>query len=61
MTTNQAQRAKLYERAQVIMKQQLPLITIAHSLEFTPVRKGVVGYTMDATAHHNFYGVDLAR
>ncbi len=61
ISTNQAQRAKLYERAQAIMKQQMPLIPIAHSLEFTPVRKEVLGYTMDATAHHNFYGVDLAR
>lgn len=61
VTSQQAQRARLYRQAQVIMKEQAPLITIAHSLEFTPARKEVHGLVMDATAHHNFYGVELSK
>ncbi|MDE2628950.1 MAG: ABC transporter substrate-binding protein [Burkholderiales bacterium] len=58
--THQAERAALYEKAQVIVKAQAPWITIAHSVRFDPVRKEVLGYTMDATGHHYFDQVDLA-
>jgi dipeptide transport system substrate-binding protein len=57
----QADRAKLYEQAQVIFKEEAPWITIAHSIRFDPVRKEVKGYKMDATAHHYFYGADIAK
>ena len=57
--TKQAERAALYERAQVIAKEEAPWITIAHSVRFDPVRKEVIGYKMDATAHHYFNKVDL--
>ena len=55
----QAERAKLYAKAQVIFKEEAPWITIAHSVRFEPVRNEVIGYKMDATAHHYFDGVDL--
>jgi dipeptide transport system substrate-binding protein len=29
-------------------------------VRFDPVRKEVIGYKMDATAHHYFHKVDLA-
>lgn len=61
VTSKQAQRVKLYQQVQVIMKEQAPVVTIAHSLEFAPVRKEVKGYVIQATAHHNFYGVDLSN
>ena len=48
------ERAKLYEQAQVIFKEEAPWITIAHSVRFDPIRKEVKGYKMDATAHHFF-------
>ena len=56
----QADRAALYEKAQVIAKEEAPWITIAHSVRFDPIRKEVIGYKMDATAHHYFNKVDLA-
>jgi len=59
--TKQADRAKLYEQAQVIAKEEAPWITIAHSLRFVPVRKEVVGYKMDATIHNYFDKVDLIK
>jgi len=59
-TPKQADRAKLYEQAQVIFKEEAPWITLAHSIRFDPVRKEVKGYKMDATAHHYFNKVDIA-
>jgi dipeptide transport system substrate-binding protein len=58
--TKQAERAALYEKAQVIAHEEAPWIPIAHSVRFDPVRKEVIGYKMDATAHHYFDKVDLA-
>jgi dipeptide transport system substrate-binding protein len=60
-TPKQVDRAKLYEQAQVIVKEEAPWITIAHSVRFDPLRKEVLGYKMDATAHHYFNNVDLAK
>ena len=42
-TPKQADRAKLYEQAQVIVKEEAPWITLAHSVRFDPVRKEVQG------------------
>ena len=60
-TPKQADRAKLYEQAQVVFKEEAPWITVAHSIRFDPLRKEVQGYKMDATAHHYFNNVDLAK
>ena len=60
-TPKQADRAKLYEQAQVIVKEEAPWITVAHSIRFEPVRKEVKGYKMDATAHHYFTTADIAK
>jgi len=59
-TPKQADRARLYGEAQVIVKEEAPWITIAHSVRFDPLRKEVKGYKMDATAHHYFDKVELA-
>jgi dipeptide transport system substrate-binding protein len=59
-TPKQVDRAKLYEQAQVIVKEEAPWITIAHSVRFDPLRKEVHGYKMDATAHHYFDKVEIA-
>jgi dipeptide transport system substrate-binding protein len=59
-TPKQADRAKLYEQAQVIVKDEAPWITLAHSIRFDPLRKEVKGYKMDATAHHYFDKVEIA-
>jgi dipeptide transport system substrate-binding protein len=60
-TPNQPERAKLYEQAQVIVKEEAPWITIAHSVRFDPLRKEVHGYKMDATAHHYFNNVEIVK
>jgi dipeptide transport system substrate-binding protein len=59
-TPKQADRAKLYEQAQVIFKEEAPWITVAHSIRFDPIRKEVKGYKMDATAHHYFDKAEVA-
>jgi len=59
-TPKQADRAKLYEQAQVVFKEEAPWITLAHSIRFDPLRKEVKGYKMDATAHHYFDKVEIA-
>ncbi len=60
-TPKQADRAKFYEQAQVIFKEEAPWITLAHSVRFDPVRKEVKGYKMDATAHHYFDKADIVK
>ncbi len=60
-TPNQADRTKFYEKAQEIFKEEAPWITIAHSLRVTPVRKEVIGFKMDPTAHHYFEKVDMVK
>lgn len=57
--SSQAERAKLYQRAQVIFKEQAPWFTIAHAVQLKPVRKEVVDFKLSPFGRHNFYGVDL--
>ncbi len=56
---NQADRAKLYEQAQVIMHDDAPFFLIAHSVTFQPLRKEVEGYVMSPLGGHLFDQVDL--
>jgi dipeptide transport system substrate-binding protein len=57
--TNQAERQKLYEQAQVIFKQQAPWFTIAHAVQLKPVRKEVIDFKLSPFGRHTFYGVDI--
>ncbi|MBE2898983.1 ABC transporter substrate-binding protein [Pasteurellaceae bacterium 20609_3] len=57
--TDQAERTKLYEQAQVVFKEQAPWITIAHSKTFLPLRSNVKNYVIDPFGLHNFYYVEL--
>jgi dipeptide transport system substrate-binding protein len=59
--TNNDERAELYEQAQVIMKEQAPFATIAHSVVFMPVRKEVEGYKVHPLGGHIFTEVSLAQ
>ncbi|MDP3481132.1 MAG: ABC transporter substrate-binding protein [Desulfoprunum sp.] len=59
VVSDQAERTKLYEQAQVIFKEQAPWATISHSLVSEPLRKEVVNYKIDPLGGHIFYGVDL--
>ena len=57
--SNQAERSKLYEKAQVIFKEQAPWLTIAHAVQLKPVRKEVIDFKLSPFGRHNFYGVDI--
>ena len=57
--TDPAARAKLYEQAQVIFKEQAPWFTIAHAVQLKPVRKEVIDFKLSPFGRHNFYGVDI--
>ena len=57
--SDQAERTKLYEQAQVIFKEQAPWFTVAHSVQLKPVRKEVVDFKLSPFGRHTFYGVDL--
>ena len=47
-TSDQAERTKLYEQAQVIFKEQAPWFTIAHAVQLKPIRKEVVDFKLSA-------------
>jgi dipeptide transport system substrate-binding protein len=59
--TDQAERTKIYEEAQVVFKREAPWLTIAHSKVFMPMNKKVVGYVMDPLGIHRFDGVDVTE
>jgi dipeptide transport system substrate-binding protein len=59
LVSDQAERTKLYEEAQVIFKEQAPWVTIAHSVVYKPMAKNVVDFKIDPFGGHVFYGVDL--
>lgn len=61
VTSDVAERTKLYEQAQLVFKEQAPWATIAHSVVFMPVRNEVKDYRIDPFGGHIFYGVDLAE
>ncbi len=60
-TSDQAARAKLYEQAQVVFKEEAPWDTLDHSLVFMPMSKKVSGYVQDPLGYHRFDDVDIAE
>jgi len=56
---DQAERAKLYEQAQVVFKEQAPWDTIAHSTQYVPMAKNVTGFVMSPLGDFTFDTVDL--
>ena len=61
VTSDPAERTRLYEEAQVIFKEQAPWATIAHSVVFMPMRPEVEGYVMHPLGGHIFTEVGLAE
>jgi dipeptide transport system substrate-binding protein len=57
--TKQEERAKLYEQAQVVFKEQVPWTTVAHSTVYQPQRKEVQGFKISPFGLNSFYGVSL--
>jgi len=58
---DQAQRKELYVKAQEIVKEEVPLLPIAHSLVYMPLAKNVRGYVLDPFGRQIFTHVDLAE
>ncbi len=57
--SDQGERTKLYEQAQVVFKRESPWFTIAHAVQLKPIRKEVVDFKLSPFGRHTFYGVDL--
>jgi dipeptide transport system substrate-binding protein len=60
-TSDQAERTKLYQQAQVVFKKEAPWATLDHSTVFMPMSKKVTGYTQDPLGIHRFDNVDIAE
>jgi dipeptide transport system substrate-binding protein len=58
VTSDQAERTKLYEEAQVVFKREAPAFTLGHSQVYTVTNKKVQGMMMDPLGIHRFDGVD---
>lgn len=61
VVSNQDERARLYEQAQLVFKEQAPWATIAHSVVYKAVRNEVQNFKIDPFGGHIFYGVSLAQ
>ncbi len=59
LTTDQAERAKLYEQAQVIFKEQAPWLTIAHQIVEQPLSAKVKDFRVDPFGGFLFEDVDI--
>ena len=59
--SSQSERAKLYEKAQGIFKEQAPWVPVAHSVVFRAMSKSVIGYKMDPLGADIFHAVDLKQ
>lgn len=57
--TDHDQRVALYKKAQEIQHREQPVLNIAHSTVYMPVRKEVVNYVIDPLGTHNFNQVDI--
>ncbi|WP_172143982.1 MULTISPECIES: ABC transporter substrate-binding protein [Pseudomonas] len=58
-TTDVAERTKLYQQAQVILKREVPITPIAHSTVYQPMRKSVKDFKISPFALNAFYGVSV--
>lgn len=58
-TAVRSEREAIYGFALEILEKQVPLVPLAHSMSFTPVRRNVTGYVAPPLGGHDFYGVDL--
>ena len=56
---DQAKRTEIYKKMQAIQHAEAPLLTVAHSTVFEPIRKEVSGYKVSPLGKHEFYDVDM--
>jgi dipeptide transport system substrate-binding protein len=57
--SDQAERTKLYEQAQVVFKREAPWVPMAHSVVYQPMLQNVEGFKMSPLGTVQFYGVSL--
>ena len=58
-TTDHDKRVALYKQAQEIQHREQPVLNIAHSTVYMPIRKEVKNYIIDPLGTHNFNQVDI--
>ena len=58
-TSDQAERIKLYEKAQEVFNREAPWVPMAHSIVYQPMLKNVQGYKMSPFGSVQFFGVSL--
>jgi dipeptide transport system substrate-binding protein len=58
-TPDLEKRTELYMKAQEVFKDQAPWYTVAHSVQYKPVRKEVIDFKLSPFGAHVFYGVDI--
>lgn len=58
-TADHDKRVELYQQAQRLIKEAVPITPIAHSTVFQPVRNNVDGYRISPSGYSSFYGVGL--
>lgn len=58
--SDKEERAKIYEQAQVLLREQAPWINVAHSINFAPTSKRVVDYKQSPFGYTYLYGTKLA-
>ncbi|VVN47339.1 ABC transporter substrate-binding protein [Pseudomonas fluorescens] len=61
LSTDKEQRVKLYQQAQLILKQQVPITPIANSTVFQPLRKEVSDFRISPFGLTPFYGVGINK
>jgi len=61
LASDRNERVRLYQQAQKILKQQVPITPIANSTVFQPVRKEVKDFRISPFGLTPFYGVSLSR
>ena len=59
--SDQAERTKLYEEAQVVFKREAPWATLDHSLAIVPMRKNVEGFVQSPLGDFTFATVDIVE
>ncbi|WPO99248.1 ABC transporter substrate-binding protein [Pseudomonas sp. HR96] len=61
LSSNRDERVKLYQQAQKILKEQVPITPIANSTVFQPMRKEVQDFKISPFGLTPFYGVSLSK
>jgi dipeptide transport system substrate-binding protein len=52
--TEPPERSTLYRAAKAMFKEQAPSFTTAHSVQYKPVRKGVINFRLPPLGLHDF-------